>query len=144
MKKRKLLRILSILAGLMILFIGISSSHLSDAGIKALRTWGGVCIGLGSALCSTGISGLYRLSYEKEFPDLAHKEEVENRDERNIMIQNKAKARSADIIQWFVMFAAWLFFFAGYPVWTSLVLIGVFVLRYGIEWYYIIKYQKEF
>lgn len=84
-----------------------------------------------------------RISYEKEFPDLVHQEEIEYRDERNAMIRTQAKAGSADIIQWFILLTAGLIFFSDCPLWPAVVLVGIYFLRSGIEYYYTQKYQKE-
>ena len=137
MKQKKWPCILGILLALVLEFIGTSS------GPGSFRRVGGVCIGLGAALFSLCINRLYRLSYEKEFPELVHQEKSEYQDERNSLIRNRAKAKSADIIQWVIFAIACMVFFADGPLWITLSLIGAYALRYCLEWYYLGRYQKE-
>lgn len=137
MKHKKGWLILGIIAGIVCEFIAISS------GIENIRNFGGIFLIVGAILENMGIQKMYRLSYEKEFPDLIHKEEIERQDERNRMIQFMAKAKSADIVQWLILSAAAVIYFSDYPIWPVWILIGVFTLRYVIEQYYIIKYKKE-
>ena len=42
---------------------------------------------------------------------------IELQDERNILIRQKAKAKSADIIQWLMMIIAYFAIFANAPLW---------------------------
>ena len=135
--KHKRVWIFAIIAGMICQFIAISS------GIENIRHFGGVFLIAGAILENYGFQKLYRLSYEKEFPDLVHKEEIERRDERNRMIRLMAKAKSADVVQWLILLAAALIYFSDYPMWPVWVLIGVFTLRYAVEQYYMMKYKKE-
>lgn len=137
MKHKKGWLILGIAAGFVCGFIAIY------AGIENARNYGGVFLFAGVILENMGIQRLYRLSYEKEFPDLVHKEEIERQDERNRMIRFMAKAKSADIVQWLILAAAASIYFSDYPIWPVWVLLGVFTLRYAIEQYYMAKYKKE-
>lgn len=137
MKNKKWPYIIGILIALILQFIGISS------GISKIRTYGGICILLAAVLLSLCFNRLYRISYEKEFPDLVHQEKVEYRDERNTQLRNMAKAKSADLIQWVIIAVACLVFFTGGPFWITIALGVVYTLRYGLEWYYLNKYQKE-
>ena len=137
MKQKKWPCILGIVLSMILQFIG------SYSGAVNFRRIGGVCIGLGAALFALCVNRLYRLSYEKEFPDLVHQEEIEYQDERNTQLRNMAKAKSADIIQWVIFAIACIVFFADGPLWITLSLIGAYALRYCLEWYYLSKYQKE-
>ncbi len=103
-KKKKTLLILGIITALLVQLIGII------AGAEHLRMISGICIGIGAALFSLTINGLYRLSYEKEFPEAVRLEKIEQEDERNIQIRNRAKARSSDIIRWVIIGIGWLNF----------------------------------
>ncbi len=137
MRQKKWPYILGIIAAWILQFIGISF------GPQGFRSLGGICIGLGAFLAPISINRLYRLSYEKEFPDLVHQEEIEKRDERNVLIRNRAMAKSASIIRWIILGIACIVFFAEGPLWITLSLIGAYALDYCLEWYYLSKYQKE-
>lgn len=135
--KKKTLFILGLIAGLIFQFIGIFT------GAYQLRMISGICIGIGCVFFSLSINGLYRLSYEKEFPEVVRQERIEHQDERNVQIRNRAKARTSDIIRWIIIGIGWLNFLLSGPLWITLALIGVFVLIYLMDWCYMDKYQRE-
>lgn len=136
-KEKKTLFILGLIAGLIVQFIGIYT------GAEHLKMISGVCIGIGCVLFSLSINGLYRLSYEKEFPEAVRQEKIEQQDERNIQIRNRAKARTSDISRWVIIGIGWLNFLLSGPLWITLALIGVFVLIYLMDCCYMDKYQRE-
>lgn len=141
MKKKKCLLILGVIAGPLLNLI--ATMWGTELGGN-MRNMSGVLLLAGCFLFSTCLNRLYRLSYEKEFPDLVREEEIEYQDERNTQIRNRAKAKSADIIQWAILFTAGLvFIIPSCPWWLVLVLLGIYFLRSGIEWYFTQKYRKE-
>lgn len=135
--KKKTLFIFGLIAGLIVQFIGIFT------GAYQLRMISGICIGIGCVFSSLSINGLYRLSYEKEFPEVVRQERIEHQDERNVQIRNRAKARTSDISRWVIIGIGWLNFLLSGPLWITLALIGVFALIYLMDWCYMDKYQRE-
>lgn len=135
--KKKALFIFGLIAGLIVQFIGIYT------GAEQLRMISGICIGIGCVFSSLSINRLYRLSYEKEFPEAVRQEKIEQQDERNVQIRNRAKARTSDIIRWVIIGIGWLNFLVSGPLWITLALTGVFVLIYLMDWCYMDKYQRE-
>ncbi|MCI6275387.1 MAG: hypothetical protein MR639_01345 [Clostridium sp.] len=69
--------------------------------------------------------------------------EIDYKDERNEMIRNKAKAKCSDIIQWTIMIVAWITIFADFPLWITLTLVGVFILKSILDLYLMNKYNNE-
>ena len=69
--------------------------------------------------------------------------EIELKDERNVLILQKAKAKSADITQWLIMLVAYLEILVNAPLWITLATIGIFVLYNIIQIYYVNKFNKE-
>lgn len=69
--------------------------------------------------------------------------EIDYKDERNEMIRNKAKAKCYDIIQWTIMIVAWITIFADFPLWITLTLVGVFILKSILDLYLMNKYNNE-
>lgn len=57
----------------------------------------GVLIGLGSGALGAGLSGVLTSALSRKYPDMARKT-VEQQDERNIAISNRAKARAYDLM----------------------------------------------
>ena len=136
-KKKKIFLILGITAALILNFIGIF------AGAEHLKMISGICIGIGSALFALCINGLYRLSYEKEFPEVVRLEKIEQQDERNVQIRNRAKARTSDITRWVIIALVWVNYMVRGAWWMTLALSGVFLLMYILDFCYMEKYQGE-
>lgn len=135
-KTKKWLLIVGLLISMIMQFIGVT------AGFEH-RFISGTCLGIAAVMLSLCINKLYRLSYEKEFPDLVHQEEIELRDERNTLIRLLAKSKSSDIVRWFILILAWLNFILKGILWLTFALIGVYLLIYILEWYFTDKYQRE-
>lgn len=136
-KKKKFLLSLGMITGLVFQFAGIYS------GAEHLRMISGICIGIGAVLFSLSLNKLYRLFYEKAFPDTIRREQIESKDERNLFIRNRAKSITSDISRWAVIGLAWINLLVNGFLWMTLALIGVFVMIYFLEWYYTDKYQRE-
>lgn len=103
----------------------------------------GISLGLGCGLLGMGGANVWMLRFRQTHPDETKQAEIERTDERNIMILNKAKAKSADIIQWFIVGVVYLLILIDAPLWLILTTVGVFVLKYALEFYLMYKYQKE-
>ncbi|SDH99857.1 hypothetical protein SAMN05443529_1241, partial [Desulfosporosinus hippei DSM 8344] len=69
--------------------------------------------------------------------------EIEFNDERNKIIQNRAKASAADITQWFIIGLAYVMILFDYPLWLFGITVGIFLLYYLISIFFAVKYQKE-
>ena len=108
-----------------------------------LNSHSGILLGTGAGVLGANIAKLYFISLEKKNPDIIKENEIELKDERNILIRQRAKAKSADIIQWLIMLIAYLEIFVNAPLWIILVTIGIFVLYNIIQIYYINKFNKE-
>ena len=108
-----------------------------------LNSHSGILLGTGAGVLGANIAKLYFINLEKKNPDIVKENEIELKDERNILIRQRAKAKSADIIQWLIMLIAYLEIFVNAPLWIILVTIGIFVLYNIIQIYYINKFNKE-
>jgi len=102
-----------------------------------LNSLSGLLLGTGSGFFGANIAKLYFINLEKKNPDIIKENEIELKDERNILIRQKAKAKSADIIQWLIMLIAYLTIFVNAPLWITLLIVGIFVLYNIIQIYYI-------
>ena len=108
-----------------------------------LNSHSGILLGTGAGVLGANIAKLYFINLEKKNPDIVKENEIELKDERNILIRQRAKAKSADITQWLIMLIAYLEIFVNAPLWIILVTIGIFVLYNIIQIYYINKFNKE-
>ena len=108
-----------------------------------LNSHSGILLGTGAGVLGANIAKLYFISLEKKNPDIIKENEIELKDERNVLILQKAKAKSADITQWLIMLVAYLEILVNAPLWIILVTIGIFVLYNIIQIYYVNKFNKE-
>ena len=108
-----------------------------------LNSHAGILLGTGAGVLGANIAKLYFINLEKKNPDIVKENEIELKDERNILIRQRAKAKSADIMQWLIMLIAYLTIFVNAPLWITLLIVGIFVLYNIIQIYYINKFNKE-
>lgn len=108
-----------------------------------LNSHSGILLGTGAGVIGASIAKLYSIKLEKKNPDMIKANEIELKDERNILILQKAKAKSADITQWLIMLFAYLEILVNAPLWIIIITIGIFVLYNIIQVYYINKFNKE-
>jgi hypothetical protein len=108
-----------------------------------LNSHAGILLGTGAGVIGASIAKLYFISLEKKNPDMIKENEIELQDERNVLIRQRAKAKSADITQWLIMIIAYLEIFVNAPLWIILLTVGIFVLYNIIQIYYINKFNKE-
>ena len=108
-----------------------------------LNSHSGILLGTGAGVLGANIAKLYFINLEKKNPDIVKENEIELKDERNVLILQKAKAKSADITQWLIMLVAYLEILVNAPLWITLVTIGIFVLYNIIQIYYVNKFNKE-
>ena len=97
---------------------------------------------LGGMLCGIG-STLLNLRHEAKHPEMARQHDIEQKDERNVAIRNRAKAVSGEVLQWNVLAAAWLSIGLDAPLWVPLAATGVFVAKSVLELYLMIRYERE-
>ena len=108
-----------------------------------LNSHSGILLGTGAGAIGASIAKLYSINLEKKNPDMIKENEIELQDERNVLIRQRAKAKSADITQWLIMIIAYLEIFVNAPLWITLLTVGIFVLYNIIQIYYINKFNKE-
>ena len=108
-----------------------------------LNSHSGILLGTGAGVIGASISKLYFINLEKKNPEIIKENEIELQDERNVIIRQKAKAKSADITQWLIMLVAYLEIFVNAPLWIILLTVGIFVLYNIIQIYYINKFNQE-
>ena len=110
---------------------------------------GGMLCGIGSGLLAMAGSTLLNLRHEAKHPEMARRSlsarqhDIEQKDERNVAIRNRAKAVSGEVLQWSVLAAAWLSIGLDAPLWVPLAATGVFVAKSVLELYLMIRYERE-
>ncbi len=123
--------------GIILLLLGLFV--FNEESVKVI---GGLCFGLGAGLSGMSFSNLVNIEYLKNHPEVRKQAQIESADERNRMINNMAKAKTLDIINWCVIGIAYLTIIIEAPIWVTLVCVAVFLLKYILEWTFVIKYQR--
>ncbi|MBS6356118.1 hypothetical protein [Oscillibacter sp.] len=103
----------------------------------------GMLCGMGSGLLALAGSTLLNLRHQDKHPEEARRHDIEQRDERNVAIRNRAKAVSGEALQWSVMAAAWLSIGLDAPLWVPLAATAVFVAKSVLELCLMIRYERE-
>lgn len=137
MLKKASLYIVVLMVGIILAGTGLI---LSQEELKAVS---GICIGVGSGIFGMSFSRLLAKRFERKNPGMARQNEIELHDERNTMIRNRAKAKSADAVQWLILGLAFLLILINAPLWATLASVGVYLLYHLLYFYYIGRYQKE-
>ena len=104
---------------------------------------GGALMGSGSGMAAIGLTQLLMLRLNTKDPAQVRRKEIEVNDERNVAIRRRAKALSGDALQWVVMVAAWVSLACNAPLWVTLGMTAVFVLKSVLEVYLAARYQRE-
>lgn len=110
---------------------------------EEVKNIAGVLIGIGMSLFGSSLYYLSMKHFQQKHPEIKKQNEIDFNDERNKTIQNRAKARAADIIQWFILGLAYVIMLFDYPLWLFGITVGIFILYYLISIYFAVKYQKE-
>lgn len=103
----------------------------------------GVLLGVGVSFAISGILSTIILRTEAKSPEKVKQSAIERKDERNISIRNRSKARASDFSCWFFMVIAYLNILTDGPLWMTLVLVGAFLLHQILVLFYLGKYSKE-
>ena len=135
-QRKRLFQIL-LAAGIVLLVLAVAlDGRVSDA-------MGGMLCGMGSGLLALAGSTLLNLRHEAKHPEMARHHDIEQRDERNVAIRNRAKAVSGEALQWAVMAAAWLSIGRDAPLWVPLAATAVFVAKSVLELCLMVRYERE-
>lgn len=102
-----------------------------------------VLIGVGCGLFGQGCGGLLNRRALKNSPELARQQEINAKDERNVAIGEKAKARAFDRMVF--VFGALLLCFAlmGVEMVAVLLLVAAYLFVVGYALYCRLQYEKE-
>lgn len=137
MLKKQILWIVGIILGILIATLGF---FMRD---EALNTLSGLCIGIGSGLFGLSIAQLYMIRYERKNPEEVKRNEIEFKDERSVMIRDKAKAKAGDITSWCILGVAWINILLDGSLWITLVCCALSAVHVGLGLYLMTKYDKE-
>lgn len=110
---------------------------------EAVKAVGGVLLGVGAGLTGMSIANLLMKRYEKKHPDIARQNEIEQGDERSVMIRTRARATAGTALQWLVIALAFVLILADAPLWQTLTVVGVYVVYHVLTLVLTARYQKQ-
>ena len=140
---KKLINYFIAIIGVILLACGLILVKLAHTSQGILITLPYICVGVGCGLFGHGIGNIINSRIMHNNPGLKKKIEIEQKDERNIVIQNSAKAKAYDMM--IFIFAALMISLALMNVDMRVILMLVvsylFVVGYSV--YCRIKFDKK-
>lgn len=143
MKERKRRAVGFTILGLILLAAGFILLKTLQEPQGILVTLPYILVGFGCGIFGHNLGGIISFKATEKYPDLTKSIEIEQKDERNVFIQNKAKAKAYEIM--IFVYSAVLLSFAIMKVDMKLLIVLVIVYLFVVftEVYYKSKYDKE-
>ncbi len=140
MKNNKVKSTIITVLGLLVLAAGLLAVKFFDLGSQTAPY---LCIGLGCGVFGQGLGELITRWSEKRHPEIARQREIEQNDERNIALRDRAQAKAYRIM--ILVFGALFLAFGLMNVELRVILLLVAAYLYicGCSVFYSIKYRKE-
>ena len=141
--KKNIVNGITLIVGLALLGAGLYLVKTVFAPTGVMLALPYVFIGLGCGMFGQGISGFVNRAVLKKNPEIAKQQEIEQKDERNQEIANRAKAKAYDAMVF--VFGALMVAFAlmGMDLVPVLLLVGAYLYVVGVGLYYRFKLEKE-
>lgn len=102
-----------------------------------------VCLGIGCGAFGHGMGDLLSRKALENDPELARSLAIEQQDERNIALANRAKGKAFDIMLYVYGALVVSFALMGMDLASLLLLVFAYLLVVGCSIYYRVKYDKE-
>lgn len=93
----------------------------------------GVLCGLSCSMIAVAAVNLIIICWEQLHPAQMKQNEIESKDERNVMIWQKAQFISGQVLQWSLIAAAWICLMMDGPLWVTLSACGLFFGKIVLE-----------
>lgn len=129
--------------GILLIIIGFLLSSFVDK-YETLSRASSLIFCFGFGLIGSSLSMMYKIKQIEKVPGKSKQIEIEYNDERNEFIRNKAGTKAGNIANWLVIIVAYICIILGYPMWLTLLLLGIVPLKYLIQYMLMKKYNKEF
>lgn len=102
-----------------------------------------ICLGFGCGAIGHGIGDLVNICTFKKYPKLKKQAEIEEKDERNIAVSNRAKGKAYDLMLYLFGALMIIFVLMDADLSVILLLVASYLIVTGVFIYYLVKYQKE-
>ncbi|MBN7773530.1 hypothetical protein [Clostridium aminobutyricum] len=144
MKQYKIVRyIVFAIIGFVIFGTGLVLIKLLPDADGILKTLPYICVGLGSGLLGGNLGTAIKNRAALKNPQIAKQVEIEEKDERNRAISNRAKANAYDLMIYTYSAILLAFALMGVELYVVLTLVAVYLFIISANAYYLNKYHKE-
>ena len=140
MKNKRTKNIILTVVGLLLMTAGVVAVKCFDLGNIAAPY---VSIGLGCGIFGQGLGELITLRSEKGHPEITRQREIEEHDERNIALRDKAQARAYRTAKMIFGSLPVAFALMNVELRVVLLLVAAYLYVCGCSIYYSAKYRKE-
>lgn len=132
-----------LLIGLAILAAGAVFAKLNRDAQDIMASFPYLLIGIGSGIFGQNLGTIIKLRSYAKHPDQAKLAAIEQNDERNVMLRNKAKASAFDVMIY--TFGALMLSYALFnaELYVILSIVGAYLFVIGTEIFFLNKYNKE-
>ena len=141
--KTKTMQCIGVAAGLLLVAAGLYLVKTAADPQGFLRALPYVCIGVGCGLFGGCLGSLLGDRAVQSDPEAARRLRVEQNDERNIAVANRAKGKAFDCMTY--VYSALMLSFAlmGVDLVPLLLLVFAYLLVHGVALYYRVRFEKE-
>ena len=129
--------------GIVLMAAGLFFLKTTDGSQGFLRALPYVCIGIGSGALGHGIGELFNERTLRKNPALRRQDEINKKDERNIAISDRAKAKAYNLMVFVFRELMLAFVLMGVEMLPVLLLVAAYLYVEGYAIYCRCKYEKE-
>lgn len=140
MMRNKVIRLYSILIALGIILMLIGSFIFTK---ETQNTLSGLSLGIGAGIFGLSIGQIIITIISLKNPEFKRRNEIEENDERNIIIRHHSKAKGFDAMGFIFGILMLMYVFIDADLTIILLLVAAYLLVYTIQIYYLYKYSKE-
>jgi hypothetical protein len=126
-----------LIGGIILISVG---GLLKGAELKSIA---GVCIGAGAGVFGVSLAQLLLLRISKKDPAYERKIAIEDKDERNITIRNRAKAKAFDAMGVILGITMLIYALISADLLVILLIVVSYIIIYAVQIYYLSKYAKQ-
>jgi hypothetical protein len=136
--------LLLLMVGLLLFTGGIWLVREETNPVETLLALPYILIGLGCGMFGHGVGNIVEVVVKRKYPELRKMDEINAKDERNIMVASRAKSKAFDMMGY--VYGALLLAFAlmgtSFTVLIPMVVVYLFVNGYSIYWH--VRFEKEY
>lgn len=130
--------VIVLLAGLVLALVGLFV--ITDEGLKSVS---GACIGIGAGAFGMAVARIITAVMMRKNPEYVRRQNIEENDERNIQIREKAKAKGFDAVWVTFCITMLCLILMNVDIPVVLVVVGAYVAVNVVQIYYLSKFSTE-